>query len=644
MKDEFSHPDQESSSSSPLPSPQQTQQTQDMLDQNQNYYYYYQNPATGTVSNQPMSLSQLIKLLVPVRVGLSPILPAHTQCLAYDPTSGTTPQEGEWKPASTLRVLKEASCTQWHAVVTTTTSHDGSSAEGVVASGEDQRSPSTATMTTTTQQHGPLTCRSLIDLLLSNPHPATKVLLYAPDVTSEWTTLDQLPCLGLVLDTLRGAGVPLPPISLSTSTNDNDNNDENEKASATTVNPVDGTTAAEVDSQAIQDELEAFLSSTARTGQTDGHGDNDDDDDNDQAYESDGGTKYVKEPLSGRWIHEALAPPSSRRTNADSAPNHPSISQSSTTSTTTAVNNNNTNKTNNKNKKNKDPFHKRNARNWIYVTGLAPTAQLSEIQKFFGRVGLLDLDPETLQPKIKLYRKDDGTLKGDASICYARPESVDLALQVLDESPWDQDHILKVERASFQAKKESVTGTTTNGADDETNGNHKNHSGQKRERKKKVISLAQRKVARLALLQAQDEGFGERLAGGRKGLRIVVVQSMLDGIPETEWESKIQEYCQEWDVEKITCISKTKVVIVKFVEPPAASKAVETWNGMVNSVTKQPMKALYWDGVTDYTQSHEEDQNNHHEEDKRHDEFGKWLDDQDEEGLPPELRLQVAED
>jgi len=148
----------------------------------------------------------------------------------------------------------------------------------------------------------------------------------------------------------------------------------------------------------------------------------------------------------------------------------------------------------------------------------------------------------------------------------------------------------------------------------------------------------------LALLQAQDEGFGERLAGGRKGLRIVVVQSMLDGIPETEWESKIQEYCQEWDVEKITCISKTKVVIVKFVEPPAASKAVETWNGMVNSATKQPMKALYWDGVTDYTQSHEEDHNNRHEEEKRHDEFGKWLDDQNEEGLPPELRLQVADD
>jgi HIV Tat-specific factor 1 len=459
--------------------------------------------------------------------------------------------------------------------------------------------------------------------------------------------------LGFVLETLRGGSVLPPPTPLAMlSTHDYSNNNEND--ATTTVDPVHGVTtmtmtptAAEVDSQAVQDELEAFLSSTARMGRKDGQNIDDDDDkdedDNDQAYESDGGTKYVKEPLSGRWIHEALAPPSSRRNHADPAPTQLSTTQSSTTSTTAAaaaVNNNNNTKTKNKKNTKKDPFHKRNARNWIYVTGLAPTAQLSEIQKFFGRVGLLDLDPETLQPKIKLYRNDDGTLKGDASICYARPESVELALQVLDESPWDQDNVLKVERASFHAKKESVG--TTGGMDDEVNDKRNVISDQKR--KKKTISLAQRKVARLALLQAQDEGFGERLAGGRKGLRIVVVQSMLDGIPETEWESKIQEYCQEWDVEKITCISKTKVVIVKFVEPPAASKAVETWNGMVNPVTKQPLKALYWDGVTDYTQSHEEDPNTRHEEEKRHDEFGKWLDDQEEEGLPPELRLQVADD
>jgi hypothetical protein len=206
---------------------------------------------------------------------------------------------------------------------------------------------------------------------------------------------------------------------------------------------------------------------------------------------------------------------------------------------------------------------------------------------------------------------------------------------VLDESPWDQTHVIRVERANFQAKE--------NHHHDGGGGSGNGPNTNKRDRK--TISLAQRKVARLALLQAQDEGFGERLAGGRKGLRIVVVKNMLEGIPEDEWESKIYEYCQELEgaaVDKITCISKTKVVIVKFAEPPTASKAVETWNGKVNPVTKKPMEALYWDGVTDYTQSHEE--HNPQEEEKRHDDFGKWLDDQGEEELPPELRLQTADD
>jgi RNA recognition motif-containing protein len=78
-----------------------------------------------------------------------------------------------------------------------------------------------------------------------------------------------------------------------------------------------------------------------------------------------------------------------------------------------------------------------------------------DIQHYFVKAGLLDLDPETLQPKIKLYRDHDtGRLKGDASVCYARSESVDLALQVLDDSLWDVNHRIKVERAHFEAKEE----------------------------------------------------------------------------------------------------------------------------------------------------------------------------------------------
>ena len=144
-------------------------------------------------------------------------------------------------------------------------------------------------------------------------------------------------------------------------------------------------------------------------------------------------------------------------------------------------------------------------------------------------------------------------------------------------------------------------------------------------------------------MQAQDEGFGGRLTGGRKGLCIIVVKKMMDGIPDDELEDVLYESCQEFgSIEKITCISKTRVVIVKFVEPIAASAALQAFNGSPNPRTKEKMEAIYWDGVTDYTTVAGDEQEEKEEEERRHEEFGNWLESQEE--LPPELQLQVAKD
>ena len=548
-------------------------------------FYYYQHPKTGTVSSTPLTVEQLVKLLVPFREGMAAILPPHTQCLAVraakhseqEESSDGTSSFGEWQSVSTVHVLKEAACAQWYLT-------------GGEIAGKDPQ--------------GPSTCRSILEAY-TRAQDKSKLLAFAQGITSAWTPVDQLPHLQQVLQALLPAAGPpnvediAAPAAAETNTQDD---------------------AALRNSQEVQDELEAFLSATAAAGDAD-----DEEDDDDHAYESDGGTRYVKDPLSGHWIHEALAPPKEKPKGSSAPAKQPSKAGSLVTSTT------DTNADNNHSKKShkKAKFSKRNARHWIYVSGLPTNKELdmAEVHKFFGKVGLLDLDPETMHPKIKLYRTLDGKLKGDASMCYARPESIELALQVLDESPWDEHHTIRVERAKFEAKQEN-----------------KEEQGETSGKRRRPISQAQRKVARLALLQAQDEGFGVRLAGGRKGLRIVVVKHMLDGISESDWESTIQDYCQELEaaVEKITCISKTKVVILKFAEPTAAALAVDAWNGKVNPKSGTAMEALYWDGVTDYTGSSEA--HNPEEEQQRHEEFGKWLDDQGEDDLPPELRLQVAED
>jgi HIV Tat-specific factor 1 len=502
-------------------------------------WYYYQNPTTGSVSTAPLTLRQLCRLFCPVREGLKPILPSHTRCLMVQKE-----QFGEWKLASELDVLKEASA-QWFL-----TSSSGSSTS-----------------------EGPFSCRKILE---DKPR-----LVYSTDITPQWVSVDDVTNLKLVMQAL--------------------DNPATTTANETATNP-----SAKRNPEQVKDELEAFLSSTAEDVRDNKSADGNENETDEFMYESDGGTKYVKDALSGNWVHEALAPQQTTTT--------------ATTKVTPALATTIKNKPANKKQK-KGKFSKRNAKNWIYATGLPINTGITveDIHKFFAKVGLLDLDPETLKPKIKLYHTPAGDLKGDTSLCYARPESVSLALQILDESPWDEKHIIRVQKATFEAKE----------------GANSSNGGIKRRR---PVSEARRKVARLALLQAQDEGFGGRLSGGRKGLRIIVVKHMMEGIPENELEDEIHSLCQEHgEVEKITCMEKTKTVIIKFAEPTAASNATEAWHGKLNQRTNQKMEAIYWDGVTDYTQKEDDS-----DEEERHDEFGKWLEEQQE--LPPELQLQVAKD
>jgi len=175
----------------------------------------------------------------------------------------------------------------------------------------------------------------------------------------------------------------------------------------------------------------------------------------------------------------------------------------------------------------------------------------------------------------------------------------------------------------------------------------------------------------MAALQAVDwdEGDNGRISGGRKGLRIIVLKHMFhprDLKEDTEdaalrkLEQDVHTECEQWGtVEKITIFAKNPqgVMIVKFAQPSAASTAVKEYNGRsppvmnhINagkngggggnkSIHDNTLKidANYWDGVTDYTIHDEEKEI--HETKKRHDEFGKWLDNQDD--LPEEFKLQV---
>lgn len=68
------------------------------------------------------------------------------------------------------------------------------------------------------------------------------------------------------------------------------------------------------------------------------------------------------------------------------------------------------------------------------MTNLPPDATEDELKEVFSKCGVIAEEIDGGRPRIKLYRNKDGSLKGDALVIYFRPESVKLALQMLDDT------------------------------------------------------------------------------------------------------------------------------------------------------------------------------------------------------------------
>lgn len=69
----------------------------------------------------------------------------------------------------------------------------------------------------------------------------------------------------------------------------------------------------------------------------------------------------------------------------------------------------------------------------VYVSNLPLDISGAEIQEYFAKCGVIGEDARG-QKRVKLYYDENGTFKGDALVTYFKPESVPLALQLLDET------------------------------------------------------------------------------------------------------------------------------------------------------------------------------------------------------------------
>ncbi|KAJ1814464.1 hypothetical protein LPJ56_004847, partial [Coemansia sp. RSA 2599] len=94
----------------------------------------------------------------------------------------------------------------------------------------------------------------------------------------------------------------------------------------------------------------------------------------------------------------------------------------------------------------------------VYVSGLPLDTTEKEVADYFSQCGAIMPDLVTNKPRIKLYRDADGSLKGDALVTYFKAPSVQLAIDILDDSQFRSTDAsrISVQEASFESKNDSV--------------------------------------------------------------------------------------------------------------------------------------------------------------------------------------------
>ncbi|EKX31778.1 hypothetical protein GUITHDRAFT_149069, partial [Guillardia theta CCMP2712] len=208
-----------------------------------------------------------------------------------------------------------------------------------------------------------------------------------------------------------------------------------------------------------------------------------------------------------------------------------------------------------KKKKNKPRWKKIKDNTYVYVQGLPVDTTMEEVATFFRHLQFGVLKPseeDGKTPKIKLYRDEDGNLKGDARIAFLKAASIPL---IADGSNFrDDKYPLKVQPAQFQMKGQQYVEK------------EKMSEEAKKERQKRIQAIKKQE-------RALDWGADEGIDDGR-GLRIVILKNMFT-VEEMKVDAEAAITLQ------VTIFDRNPegVVAIKFKQATSAEECIEIFNG-----------------------------------------------------------------
>ena len=214
----------------------------------------------------------------------------------------------------------------------------------------------------------------------------------------------------------------------------------------------------------------------------------------------------------------------------------------------------------------------------IYISNLPLDITKSELINYFSKCGFIRNEPKTNEIKVKIYLDKNNKPKGDALISYIRPESVDLAIVMLNNSEIRPGFKIKIEKGKFEQK------------------------GEYKKRETYIIDDLQRFKNKTDI----DRKLGWEDEDQQKGLKIVIFQNMFDSENENNdfeyIENDVKNVCEDkcGKIKKIEIFKYNKdgIIKIKFMTPNAAEKCIKIFDN--KRYNERKIKVFYWDGKTSY--------------------------------------------
>ncbi|KAH6577597.1 hypothetical protein BASA62_000797 [Batrachochytrium salamandrivorans] len=252
----------------------------------------------------------------------------------------------------------------------------------------------------------------------------------------------------------------------------------------------------------------------------------------------------------------------------------------------------------------------------VYVTGLPHDATVDELVVVFSKCGLILEDPVSATPKIKLYSDAAGVFKGDALVIFFKEESVQLAVDLLDDTLLREDDGVRihVQKAVFQEKPANDTQTNAAGTDSSSKTSVENSTGDKK----------------IDIEYPAEDG---KAKNGPKANKVVVLRHMftlkeLDDDPTLLLDLKqdVREECERLgQVTNVVLfdLEEEGIMTIRFKEIEAAALCVAKMDGRFFG--GQVIKAVLATGKEKFKQSKGQTEE---EEKKRMEAYEAWLESQ----------------